>query len=67
VYLYSCLRKRKGEIIMNPQDENQDTVQSSAYNPFPEPQTIPSGWDLSGLVTNPEADSVLDEADSAES
>jgi hypothetical protein len=37
----------KGEIIMNPQDENQDTVQTAAYNPFPEPQTIPSGWDTS--------------------
>ena len=32
---------------MNPQDENQDTVQNPAYNPFPEPQTIPSGWDTS--------------------
>ena len=34
---------------MNTQDENQDTVQTSAYNPFPEPQTIPSGWDTSGF------------------
>jgi hypothetical protein len=32
---------------MNTQDENQDTVQNSAYNPFPEPQTIPHGWDTS--------------------
>lgn len=32
---------------MNAQDEKQDTVQSAAYNPFPEPQTIPSGWDTS--------------------
>ena len=31
------------------QDETQDTVHSSAYNPFPEPQTIPAGWDPSGL------------------
>jgi hypothetical protein len=32
---------------MNTQDENQDTVQNSAYNPFPQPQTIPTGWDTS--------------------
>ena len=32
---------------MNAQDEKQDTLQSAAYNPFPEPQTIPSGWDTS--------------------
>ena len=34
---------------MNPQDENQDTAQNSAYNAFPEPQTIPAGWDTSVL------------------
>ena len=32
---------------MNAQDEKQDTVESAAHNPFPEPQTIPSGWDTS--------------------
>ena len=32
---------------MNTKEENQDTTQNSAYNPFPEPQTIPSGWDTS--------------------
>ncbi len=32
---------------MNTQDENQDTAQTSARNSFPEPQTIPSGWDTS--------------------
>ena len=32
---------------MNTQEKPQETVQSVAYNPFPEPQTIPSGWDLS--------------------
>jgi hypothetical protein len=40
--------------MMNPQEENQDTVQTAAYNPFPEPQTIPSGWDTSGFFSNPE-------------
>jgi len=32
---------------MNTQNENQDAAQNSAYNPFPQPQTIPSGWDTS--------------------
>ena len=52
---------------MNAQDEKQDTIQISAYNPFPEPQTIPSGWDLSGLISTPETDSDTDKDDSAES
>jgi len=39
---------------MNLQDEYQDTVKTSAYNPFPEPQTIPSGWDTSGFFSDPE-------------
>ena len=39
---------------MNPQDEKQDTVQTSAFNPFPEPQTIPSGWDMSELFSMPQ-------------
>lgn len=40
---------------MNTQDDKQDTVQSNAYNPFPEPQTIPSGWDTSELISMPPA------------
>lgn len=30
---------------MNTQNENQEV--NSAYNPFPQPQTIPTGWDTS--------------------
>ena len=52
---------------MNTQDENQDTVQTSAYNPFPEPQTIPSGWDTSVFSSAPEPVSVAEAEDSAES
>jgi hypothetical protein len=51
---------------MNIQDENQDNVRSSAYNPFPEPQTIPSGWDISVFASASESDSVTEEDDSAE-
>lgn len=43
---------------MNTQDEQQQTAQSAAYNPFPEPQTIPSGWDTSEFLTMPHPASV---------
>lgn len=35
---------------MNTPNEDLKVDENSAYNPFPEPQTIPSGWDLSELV-----------------
>ena len=50
---------------MNTPNEEQDVMENSAYNPFPEPQTIPSGWDLSALSA-PEGDSGMDEEDTAE-
>ena len=34
---------------MNTQDEDRDVFQSQYFDPFPQPQTIPLGWDLSGL------------------
>ena len=52
---------------MNTQDENQDSVYNSAYNPFPEPQTIPAGWDTSVFSSVPQPDSATEEDDSAES
>ncbi len=40
---------------MNTQDENnEDVTQTSAYNAFPEPQTIPAGWDTSGFFAAPQ-------------
>ena len=51
---------------MNTPNENQDVALNSAYNPFPEPQTIPSGWDLSGLLYQPQADAAMDEEEAAE-
>lgn len=51
---------------MNPQNEDRDVTSNSAYNPFPEPQTIPSGWDYSALTSMPPIDSVMDEDDSAD-
>ena len=52
---------------MTTQDENSDTIQNSAYNPFPEPQTIPSGWDTSVLLSATQTDSVFEAVDTAES
>jgi uncharacterized protein YbdZ (MbtH family) len=51
---------------MNTQDQNQNPADNSAYNPFPEPQTIPSGWDTSGFFTSQSA-SAEEPSDSAES
>jgi hypothetical protein len=46
---------------MNTQDEND------IRNPFPEPQTIPTGWDTSAFSPTSEPASVSEEDDSAES
>jgi hypothetical protein len=52
---------------MNANNAEQDATVNSAYNPFPEPQTIPAGWDYSALMSQPEADSALDKDEEAES
>lgn len=51
---------------MNTLNEDQDVTFNSAYNPFPEPQTIPSGWDMSEFISATQVDSVVSEDDSAE-
>jgi hypothetical protein len=51
---------------MNTQDENRDTLQTSAYNPFPEPQTIPAGWDTSMFFSTPQTVAVTEADDSIE-
>jgi hypothetical protein len=33
-----------------PVSENPTDFRSEWYEPFPEPRTIPAGWDLTGLV-----------------
>jgi hypothetical protein len=45
---------------MNTKDENQDTVHNSAYNPFPQPQTIPSGWDTSVFLSASQSSTSVD-------
>ena len=38
---------------MKPPKEKTEPAKSPIFDPFPEPQTMPSGWDLSGLITDP--------------
>lgn len=38
---------------MNTPNEDPNVVDNSAYNPFPEPQTIPAGWDASAILSAP--------------
>jgi len=52
---------------MTTQNEDRDVFQSQYFDPFPQPQTIPSGWDLSGLFPTPKSDSVTNEIDSTDS
>ncbi len=46
---------------MNKSNEETTPVENSAYNPFPEPQTIPTGWDLSGMFSTSQIDMLVDE------
>ena len=48
---------------MNTPNEETNVVENSAYNPFPEPQTIPAGWDLSGMFSEPQLDLLVDETE----
>jgi hypothetical protein len=52
---------------MNTQNEDRDVFQSHCFDPFPEPQTIPAGWDLSTLLSTPVTDPDMDEVDLADS
>ena len=39
---------------MTTQNENHDFSRPEYHDPFPEPNTIPSGWDLSELLSPPQ-------------
>jgi hypothetical protein len=36
-----------------PKEKTENVERAPIIEPFPEPQTMPSGWDLSGLVADP--------------
>jgi len=52
---------------MNTHTENMDTAQSHCFDPFPEPQTIPAGWDTSAFYATSAENSVTETDASAES
>jgi hypothetical protein len=47
-------------------NEERDVFATHCFDPFPEPQTIPSGWDTSGFFSAPAPASAMEEDDSAE-
>ncbi len=51
---------------MTTQNEDRDVFQSQCFDPFPEPRTIPSGWDISVFFSAPKTDSVTDSDSSTE-
>jgi len=47
-------------------NEERDVTQH-CFNPFPEPQTIPAGWDTSEILSAPMAASMQEDEDATES
>jgi hypothetical protein len=47
-------RHTKGETTMSTPEENPNVSEAPIFDPFPEPNTMPSGWDLSGLTSDPQ-------------
>ncbi len=39
---------------MSTPNENPNVSETPIFHPFPEPSTMPSGWDLSGLTPDPQ-------------
>ncbi len=52
---------------MSTQNEDQDFVQTDWFDPFPEPHTIPAGWDISGFFATPQADSIQEDDSNVDS
>jgi hypothetical protein len=49
----------------SPKDDMDNTL-PEWHEPFPEPQTIPSGWDLSGILSDAATTSILEAEPNAE-
>jgi hypothetical protein len=39
---------------MSTPNEDANVSETPIFHPFPEPSTMPSGWDLSGLTSDPQ-------------
>jgi hypothetical protein len=35
-----------------PKNIDKEPAQTPIFDPFPEPQTMPKGWDVSGLISS---------------
>ena len=46
---------------MTAQFEEDAVIQPMSYDPFPEPQTIPAGWDVSFLSNELDTASAVDD------
>jgi len=51
---------------MTTQNEERDVFQTHCFEPFPEPQTIPSGWDMSTFLSVPIPDTAQQTEDASE-
>ena len=51
----------------NPPYDDMESALPEWHEPFPEPQTIPSGWDLSEVLTASTSDAIDDTDVSAKS
>jgi hypothetical protein len=47
-------QSQDGENTMTSQNEDTEYFRTKDFDPFPEPRTIPSGWDLSELLASQE-------------
>jgi uncharacterized protein YbdZ (MbtH family) len=45
---------------MTTQIEDETVSQPEDYDPFPQPQTIPAGWDVSVLFSDPDVADVVE-------
>jgi hypothetical protein len=50
-----------------PKKSNQETEQTPIFDPFPKPQTMPSGWDLSGFESTQNLSTTAESTFDAES
>ena len=45
---------------MTTQFEDETVSQPEGYDPFPQPQTIPAGWDVSVLFSEPDTADIVE-------
>ena len=51
---------------MTTQNEERDVFETQCFESFPQPQTIPTGWDLSEMLPAPKDEPVVKAGDSVE-